>query len=118
ADPATGVSSGKLRQEKPFNLTMNSKPFRKDRSQWTILGTSVPRLDIPAKTTGQFQFVQNVRLPGMLHGKVVRPPTVGAAVVSVDKSSVMGMPGNIQVVVKNNFVGVVADTEWHAIQAA
>ena len=54
----------------------------------------------------------------MLHGKVVRPPFVGATVVSVDEGSVAGLPGNVKVVVKNNFVGVVADTEWHAIQAA
>jgi CO/xanthine dehydrogenase Mo-binding subunit len=59
-----------------------------------------------------------VRLTGMLHGKVVRPPAVGAKVVSVDRSSVAGLPGKIQVVVKNDFVGVVADTEWNAIQAA
>src|SRR5260370_18857509 len=54
----------------------------------------------------------------MVHGKVVRPPVVGAKVVSVDKSSVAGLPGNVQVVVKNDFVGVVADTQWQATQAA
>jgi nicotinate dehydrogenase subunit B len=90
----------------------------KDPKQYTVLGTSAPRIDLPAKATGQFQYVQHVRLPGMLHGKVVRPPTVGATVASVDKSTVAGLPGNVQVVVKSNFVGVVADSEWHAIQAA
>src|SRR4029077_16653929 len=54
---------------------------------------------------------------GMLHGKVVRPTTVGGHLVSLDKSSVAGMPGNIQVVQQHDFVGVVADSEWHAIQA-
>jgi CO/xanthine dehydrogenase Mo-binding subunit len=54
----------------------------------------------------------------MLHGKVVRPPVVGAAVVNVDRGSVANLPGSVKIVVKNNFVGVVADTEWHAIQAA
>ena len=77
----------------------------------------LPRVDIPEKATGQFRYVQNVRLRGMLHGKVVRSPIWGAHVVSVDKSSVTGMAGNPQVVVKNDFVGVVADTEWHVIQA-
>lgn len=117
-NPSNSVSYGQLLQGKRFNLTLNKSAVPKDPRNYTVLGTSVPRLDIPTKTTGQFVYVQHVRLPGMLHGKVVRPPVVGATVVSVDKNSVAGMPGNIQVVVKNNFVGVVADTEWNAIQAA
>ena len=68
--------------------------------------------------TGQFEFVHNVRVPGMLHGRVVRPPAVGATLVSVDESSVRGMPGVVKVVVKKNFVGVVAEKPWQAIQAA
>ena len=68
--------------------------------------------------TGQFEYVHNVRVPGMLHGRVVRPPAVGATLVSVDESSVTGMPGVVKVVVKKNFVGVVAEKPWQAIQAA
>jgi nicotinate dehydrogenase subunit B len=111
------ISYGQLLQGKRFNLALNSAAVPKDPRNYTVLGTSVPRLDIPTKTTGQFVYVQHVRLPGMLHGKVVRAPVVGATVVSVDQSSVAALPGNIQVVVKNNFIGVVADTEWNAIQA-
>jgi len=99
-------------------LTLNSQAIRKDPRQYIVLGTSVPRMDPPAKATGQFQYVQHVRLLGMLHGKVVRPPSVGAAVVSVDEGSVADLPGHIKVVVKNNFACVVADPEWNAIQAA
>jgi len=117
-DSAGHVSFGQLLQGKRFNLTLNSKTVPKDPSQYTVLGTSVPRIDLAAKATGQFQYVQHVRLPGMLQGKVVRPPAIGATVVSVDKGSVASLPGSVQVVVKKNFVGVVADTEWHAIQAA
>ena len=117
-DPSYTVSYGQLLQGHRFNLTLNSRTVPKDPSTYTVLGTSVPRLDIPEKTTGQFQYVQHVRLPGMLHGKVVRPPFVGSKVVSVDKSSILGMPGKPQVVVKNDFVGVVADTQWNATQAA
>jgi nicotinate dehydrogenase subunit B len=116
-DPSNQVSYGQLLQGKRFNLTLSGATVPKDPKNYTVLGTSVPRIDLPPKTTGQFQYVQHVRLPGMLHGKVVRPPVVGAKVVSVDKNSVAGMPGNIQVIVKNDFVGVVADTEWNAIQA-
>ena len=65
--------------------------------------------------TGQFEFVHNVRVPGMLHGRVVRPPAVGATVMSVDESSVKDMPGLVKVVVKKNFVGVVAEKPWQAI---
>jgi nicotinate dehydrogenase subunit B len=118
SDPTQWVSYGQLLFGRRFNLTLNSKAVPKDPKQYTVLGTSVPRIDLPAKATGQFQYVQHVRLPGMLHGKVVRPPTVGATVAGVDQSSVAGLPGKVQVVVKNDFVGVVADTEWHAIQAA
>ena len=78
----------------------------------------MPRPDLPALVTGKFEFVHNVRLPGMLHGRVVRPPAVGATVVNADESSVKGMPGVVKVVVKKNFVGVVAEKPWQAIQAA
>src|SRR5882724_8083501 len=117
-DPSQKVSYGQLVKGKKFNLTSNSKAVPKDPSQYTVLGTSLPRIDLPAKVTGEFEYVQNVGRPGMLHGKVVRPPVVGATVVSVDRSSVAGLPGNVQVVVKKDFVGVVADKEWQAIQAA
>ena len=68
--------------------------------------------------TGRFEFVHNVRLPGMLHGRVVRPPAVGATLISVDESSIRDLPGVVKVVIRNNFVGVVCDKPWHAIQAA
>lgn len=117
SDPTQSVSYGNLVYGKRFSLTLNANAVPKDPSGWTVLGQSTPRVDIPAKATGIFAYVQKVRVPGMLHGKVVRPQTVGGHLVSLDKSSVAGMPGNIQVVQQNDFVGVVADTEWHAIQA-
>lgn len=117
-NPSSQVSYGQLLQGKRFSLTVDRGAVPKDPSQYTVLGTSTPRIDLPAKVTGEFQYVQHVRLPGMLHGKVVRPPFVGATVIGVDESSVAGLPGKVQVVVKNNFVGVVADSEWNAIQAA
>lgn len=118
SDPSQQITYGQLLQGQRFNLVMDSKTVPKDPKTYTVLGTSVPRTDIPAKATGTFRYVHNVRLPGMLHGRVVRPATVGSKVVSVDKNSVANMPGVVQVVVKNDFVGVVADTQWHAIQAA
>ncbi|HUK36555.1 MAG TPA: molybdopterin cofactor-binding domain-containing protein [Vicinamibacterales bacterium] len=103
---------------KKFNLTVDPNAKRKPASEWKILGTSVPRLDIPALATGQFEFVHNVRVPGMLHGRVVRPPEVGATLVRVDESSVSRLPGFVRVVVKKNFVGIVAEKPWQATQMA
>ena len=117
SDPSQTRSYGQLVAGKQFSLTVSSKIAPKDPSQYMVLGTSVPRDDIPAKVTGQFQYVQHVRLPGMLHGRVVRPP-IGAKLVSVDDTSVKDLPGNVRVVTKNDFVGVVADTQFAAIQAA
>ena len=83
-----------------------------------MLGTSVPRVDMREMVTGRFEFVHNVRVAGMLHGRVVRPPDVGATLSRVDEDSVRDLPGLVKVVVKNNFVGVVAQKPWQAIQAA
>jgi CO/xanthine dehydrogenase Mo-binding subunit len=101
-----------------FNLQLNPKARRKPASEWTILGTPVPRVDFPAIATGRFEYVQNVRLPGMLHGRVVRPPALGSTLVKVDEGSVQGMPGLVKIVVRKNFVGVVAEKPWQAEQAA
>jgi nicotinate dehydrogenase subunit B len=118
ADPSKKVGYGALLGGRKFEIQLDPKAKRKPASEWTVLGTPAKRPDLPALVTGQFEFVHNVRLPGMLHGRVVRPPAVGSTVASVDKSSIAGLPGNVQVVVKNNFVGVVAEKPWQAIQAA
>jgi CO/xanthine dehydrogenase Mo-binding subunit len=112
------VSYGELIAGKKFNLALDLKAKRRPPSEWTVLGKPVPSLDIEALVTGQFEFVHNVRIPGMLHGRVVRPPAVGATVVSVDEGSVRGIPGLMKVVVRQNFVGVVAEKQTQAITAA
>src|SRR5581483_1832268 len=71
-----------------------------------------------AMATGTFEFVHNVKVPGMLHGRVLRPPSVGATLVSVDEGSVRSRPGFVKIVVKKNFVGVVCEKPWQAIEAA
>ena len=117
-DSARSVSYGQLLGGKKFNRAVDPKARRKPAAEWTVLGKPVPRPDIAEMVTGQFEFVHNVRVPGMLHGKVVRPPMVGAAVMHVDESSVQKVPGLVKVVVRKNFVGVVAEKPWQAIQAA
>jgi CO/xanthine dehydrogenase Mo-binding subunit len=117
-DAAKKVTYGELIGGRKFNLTLDARAKRKDPRQWTVLGKPVQNPDLPAIVTGQFEFVHNVRVPGMLHGRVVRPPAVGSTVMAVDESSVRDMAGLVKVVVKKNFVGVVAEKPWQAIQAA
>jgi CO/xanthine dehydrogenase Mo-binding subunit len=96
-------------------------PGTKPVSQYTLVGTRVPRIEIPAKVAGTYTYIHNVRVPGMLHGRVVRPRGQGAfgdpLSASVDASSVSHIP-EVQVVQVGSFVGVVAAREYDAIQAA
>jgi nicotinate dehydrogenase subunit B len=85
---------------------------------YKLVGTSVGRLDIPDKVTGRFTYMQDFGVPGMLHGRVVRPAGLGSELLSVDESSIAGIPGIVKVVRQRNFLGVVAKTEWAAIKAA
>src|SRR3954454_1751674 len=86
-DASRWVGYGELVGGKTFNLTVSSTAKRRPAEQWRVLGTGTGRVDLPAMATGRFEYVHNVRVPGMLHGRVVRPPAVGATVVSVDESS-------------------------------
>jgi nicotinate dehydrogenase subunit B len=112
------VTYAELIGNKRFNLTLSKTAKRRTPAEWTVLGKPVPSLDRVALIAGQFEFVHNVRVPGMLHGRVVRPPSVGATVASVDESSVRQIPGLLKVVVRNNFLGVVAEKQSEAIKAA
>jgi CO/xanthine dehydrogenase Mo-binding subunit len=117
-DASKQVAYGELVGGRRFDIPLDTGARRKDPREWTVLGTPVPRVEIPAMATGQFEYVHDVRVPGMLHGRVVRPPEVGAALVGVDESSVKDVPGVVKVVVRHNFVGIVAEKPWQAVQAA
>ncbi len=117
-DPTYTVSYGDLVAGQRFNLAVNPRAVPNDSSTWKVLGKSVPRVEIPAKAKGSFQYVHKVRVPGMLHGKVVRPPALGAHLRNYNPGALAGMPGNPQIVTVMDFVGVVADTEWNATKAA
>ena len=103
---------------KHFNLWLNATAKRRSTRDWTVLGKPIPSLDRTALMTGQFEFVHNIRIPGMLHGRVVRPPEMGATLARVDEQSVRRVPGLVKVVVRKNFVGVVAETQYQAGVAA
>jgi CO/xanthine dehydrogenase Mo-binding subunit len=112
------VGYGELIGGRKLNLALNPRAKRRSHRDWTVLGQPIGRPDMAAMATGRFEYVHNVRLPGMLHGCVVRPPAVGATVRSVDEKSVKNIAGVIKVVVRKNFVGVVAQKPWQARQAA
>ncbi len=98
----------------------------KDPSAYRIVGGSTQRVDIPSKATGELIYVHDMRIPDMLHGRVVRPPYagvdagdfVGASLLSVDEASIASIPGVVAVVVIGDFVGVVAEREEQAVAAA
>jgi nicotinate dehydrogenase subunit B len=90
----------------------------KNPRDYKIVGTPVQRFDLPAKFTGEFVYSADVRVPGMLHGRVVRPPVVNSKPMSIDETSIKEVPGIVKVVREGAFVGVVAQTEWAAIRAA
>ena len=117
-DASRNVRYGDLIGGQRFDVPLDPAAKRKHPRDWTVLGTAVPRVDMHDMVTGRFEFVHNVKVPGMLHGRVVRPPEVGATVGSVDEGSIRDLPGIVKVVVKQNFVGVVAQKPWLAIQGA
>ncbi len=113
-NPSRSVTYAELMGGRRFNRLVTGAAPRKAPSDYTIVGTDAPRLDLLAKFTGQPSFVHNLRLPDMLHARVVRPPSPGATLVSLDESVAQG----VRVVRRGGFVAVVAEREFQAIQAA
>jgi nicotinate dehydrogenase subunit B len=89
----------------------------KDPATYTVVGQPVPRVDIPAKVTGGAAYVQDMRLPGMVHARVVRPPSYGAQLTDCDASAIEAMPGVVKVIRSGNFLAVAAKKEFQAIKA-
>ena len=120
------VSYGELISGETIRLELTDDVPVKAVSAYSIVGQSVPRVDLPAKATGELVYVHDVRMPGMLHGRVVRPPYagvdagafVGSSLIAVDEASVRDIPGLVAVVRNGDFVGVVAEREENAIRAA
>ncbi|MGA7805489.1 molybdopterin cofactor-binding domain-containing protein, partial [Bradyrhizobium sp.] len=120
------ISYGELIADDTIRLELADEVPVKPVNSYAIVGKSVPRVDLPAKATGELVYVHDVRVPGMLHGRVVRPPYagvdaggfVGTSLIAVDEGSVRDIPGLIAVVRIGDFVGVVATREETAIKAA
>ena len=114
------VSYGELIGGKSFAITLDPKQPVKEKApkDYKIVGKPQPRVDIPAKITGRFIYMQDFKVPGMLHGRVVRPVAIGAKLEGVDDSALKSIPGIVKVVREGNFLGVVASNEWDAIRGA
>jgi CO/xanthine dehydrogenase Mo-binding subunit len=98
-------------------VQLKPKAKLKAFSEYKVVGKSMPRVDLPAKVAGTFEYVHNVRVPGMLHGRVVRPPAIGAKLLSVAEDSIRDIP-DARIVRRNDFLGVVAAREEDAVKAA
>lgn len=121
-DGFRSVTYGELLGDRPFNLKFTGTAPLKPTSQYVLVGASPPRVDIPAKVAGKYEHIQHVRLPGMLHGRVILPRgqgafSAGARVKDFDESSIKDIPG-VRVVRKGGFIGIVAEREWDAVKAA
>src|SRR5579864_7266780 len=128
-NPQKKTSYGELIGGKRFNVKITATGYQtamvvapevkaKSYKDYKIVGTSVRRVDLPPKFTGEYTYTPDFRVPGMLHGRPVRPYTAVAKPLKVDESSIAHIPGVVKVVQEGSFVGVVAETEWAAIQAA
>ena len=125
-DPSKRVTYGELIGGRRFNVTLTGKNTDtatgtaklKPVQQLKLVGTSPQRYDIPPKVDGSLKWAVDVKLPGMVHARNVKPPVAGATLVSIDESSVKALPGFVRVVSKGNYVAVVCEREEQAIRAA
>ncbi len=129
SDPSKKTSYAELIGGRFFNSTIDwngqignpliakGKAKPKPWKDYKLVGRPMPRSDIPAKAFGKYDYITEVRVPGMLHGRMIRPAVAGAVPVAVDESSIKGIPG-AQVVRVKDLIGVVAPKEWNAVRAA
>jgi len=116
-EPGRSVPHADLVGAEGFRMAVDTNTTVKKPADYKVVGKSIPRVDIPEKVTGEYTFVHDFRLPGMLHARVVRPDELGARLVSFDDSGAKAVKGFVQTVRKGDFLAVVAETEWAAIKA-
>ncbi len=126
ADPSRNITYGKLVGGGRFNVTLTGNNTNtttgiakvKDVQDLKIVGQSLPRYDIPGKVDGSLKWAVDVKVPGMVHARNIKPPMAGAKLISVDESSVRDLPGFVAVVREGNYLAVVCEREEQAINAA
>jgi CO/xanthine dehydrogenase Mo-binding subunit len=112
------VTYGELIGDKQFQIKVDAKAPLKNPESYTLVGRSVRRVDIPAKVTGKFTYIQDFKRDGMLHARVLRPAAMQSTLISADESRAKRIPGYIGTIRKGNFLAVVTDNEWAAVRAA
>ncbi len=117
SNPAQKLSYGSLIGD-GFKLEVNPKVVLKNPNDYRVIGKSIQRVDIPEKVTGEYVYMHDFKLPGMLHARVVRPNSIGAKLTSFDDSGLKKIKGYVQTVRKGDFLVVISTTEWGAVKAA
>jgi CO/xanthine dehydrogenase Mo-binding subunit len=116
ASDGRSASYGELAAALDLHVEAQPDAPLKDPAAFRVMDRPVPRVDIPAKVSGGVAYVHDLRLPGMLHARVVRPPSPGAQLLSIDRAA-GHRAGVVKVIRDGNFLAVVADREWTAIRA-
>src|SRR4029079_17721404 len=125
-DPSKAVTYADLVGGKRFDVALTGRNVDattgtaavKNVQDLRVIGQSIQRCDIPAKVDASLTWAVDMKVPGMVHARNVRPPAAGAKLISIDESSVRGLPGFIKVFSKGNYVAVVCEREEQAIKAA
>jgi CO/xanthine dehydrogenase Mo-binding subunit len=117
ADDGRSIAYGQLIEGNDLHLEAQPTSALTPPERFTEMGKSLPRIDIPAKVTGGAAYVQDMRLPGMVHARVVRPPSSGAKLLDADTTLVSRMPGVLKVIRDGNYLAVAAREEFQAVQA-
>jgi nicotinate dehydrogenase subunit B len=125
SDAGIALSFADLLRNRRIHLPLADRVELKPVADHRVIGRPIPRVDIPAKAMGTFAYVRDVRVSGMLHGRVVRPPYsgidggefIGRSLDHVDRASIVHIPGIVAVVVEGDFLGVVAEREEYAAEA-
>lgn len=115
--PQQKLSYGSLIGE-GFKLKVDPKTPQKKYTDYTLIGKSIQRVDIPGKVSGEYLYVHDFRLKGMLHARVIRSDVAGARLLNVDDSECKKLKGFVQTVRKDNFLAVVCKDEWSAVKGA
>jgi nicotinate dehydrogenase subunit B len=116
--PDRKVTYAELMGGKPFNRTVTGNAPLKPPESYRIVGASIPRVDLPQKVTGHPSFIHDLKVPGMLHARLVRPPGPEAQLVSLDEGSIADIPGLVKLVHQGNFIGIITEREEQAVMAA
>jgi len=118
AESGQSVGFGDLVAGEMLHVQAQPESKRKDPRTFSVVGQPVPRVDIPGKVTGGEAYVQDMRMPGMVHARIVVPPSPKATIQSIDAASVEKLPGVLKVHRDGNFLAIITEREYQAVVAS